>query len=79
MSDNTYGSYGVRYVRLNDIKGNYIKDDMLFLHIYDYWRSIITRIAFILMECRNFSKTGKKYSKEMERMFARYRDFLLEI
>ena len=37
MSDNTYGSYGLRLTRLTDIKGKYIKEDSRFLNIYDYW------------------------------------------
>ena len=37
MSDNTYGSYGLRVGRLCDLKGKYIKEDTLFLHIDDYW------------------------------------------
>ena len=37
MSDNTYVSYGLRVGRLYDLKGKSIKEDTLFLHIYDYW------------------------------------------
>ena len=37
MSDNTYGSYDLRSARLTDIEGRHIKEDTLFLNIYDYW------------------------------------------
>ena len=36
MSDSTYGSYDLRCARLTNIKGRDIKEDMLFLNIYDY-------------------------------------------
>ena len=47
MSDNTYGSYRLHVGRLIDIKGKHIKEDTLFLHIYDYWT--------------NFHNPNKKY------------------
>ena len=37
MLDNTYNSYGLRCTRLTDINGKHIKEDTLFLNIYDYW------------------------------------------
>ena len=37
MSDNTYGSYDLRCARSTGIKGRHIKEDTLFLRIYDYW------------------------------------------
>ena len=37
MSDNTYGSFGLRIGRLRDTEGKYIKEDTLFLHLCDYW------------------------------------------
>ena len=37
MSDNTYVSYDLRSARLTDIEGRHIKEDTLFLNIYDYW------------------------------------------
>ena len=46
MSENTYGSFGLRVGRLY-IKGKYVKKDTLFLHIFDYWT--------------NFHNPNKKY------------------
>ena len=37
MSNNTYGSFGLRCRQLVDIKGKHINKDTLHLHIYDYW------------------------------------------
>ena len=37
MSNNTYGSYGLREERLNDSLGKKIKFDTLFNNLYDYW------------------------------------------
>ena len=37
MSNNTYGSYGLREERLNDPLGKKIKFDTLFNNLYDYW------------------------------------------
>ena len=37
MSDNTYGSFGLRCGRLRDTKGEHMKNETLHLHIYDCW------------------------------------------
>ena len=37
MSNNTYGSYGLRKERLNNSLGKKIKFDTLFNNLYDYW------------------------------------------
>ena len=37
MSDNTYGSNDLRCIRFTDINGSHVKDDTLFLNIYNYW------------------------------------------
>ena len=37
MSNNTYGSYGLREERLNDPLGKKIEFDTLFNNLYDYW------------------------------------------
>ena len=37
MSNNTYGSYGLREEHLNDPLGKKIKFDTLFNNLYDYW------------------------------------------
>ena len=39
MSDNTYGSYGLRRGRISDILGKYVKNDTLHLHLIDYWNN----------------------------------------
>ena len=37
MSNNTYGSLGLRIASLNDCFGNSVKTDTLFINLYDYW------------------------------------------
>ena len=37
MSDNTCGSNDLCCIRFTDINGSHVKDDTLFLNIYDYW------------------------------------------
>ena len=32
-----YGSNDLRCIRLTDVKRKHVKDDALFLNIYDYW------------------------------------------
>ena len=45
MSDNTYGSFGVRIGRLRDTEGKYIKEDTLFLHLYIIGRTFMTQMS----------------------------------
>ena len=37
MSNNTYGSLGLRIATLNDRFGKSVKTDTLFKNLYDYW------------------------------------------
>ena len=37
LSNNTYGSLGLRIASLNDCFGKSIKTDTLFINLYDYW------------------------------------------
>ena len=37
MSDNTCGSNDLCCIRFTDINGSHVKDDTLFLNIYNYW------------------------------------------
>ena len=37
MSDNTYASNDLHCIRFTDINGSHVKDDTLFLNIYDHW------------------------------------------
>ena len=39
MSGNTYGSHGLRRRRFSDIFGKYVKNDILHLHLIDYWNN----------------------------------------
>ena len=39
MSDNTYGSHGLRRGRISDIFGKYVKNDTLHLYLIDYWNN----------------------------------------
>ena len=36
MADNTYDSYNLRIIQLNDPRGRHINLDTLFLNLYDY-------------------------------------------
>ena len=47
MSNNTYGSLGLRIASLNDCFGKSVKTDTLFINLYDYWT--------------NFHDENKKY------------------
>ena len=37
MSDNMYASNDLHCIRFTDINGSHVKDDTVFLNIYDYW------------------------------------------
>ena len=40
MSDNTYGSFGLKRWRVSDIFGKYVKNSTLHLHLIDYWTNL---------------------------------------
>ena len=62
MLDNTYNSYGLRCTRLTDINGKHIKEDTLFLNIYDYWTHFHNpnQIKFTFGGTMNFCQSWKE-------------------
>ena len=74
MSNNTYGSYGLREERLNYTLGIKIKFDNLFINLYNYWvlshhlhQQILWRI--LDFDCSNVTtlenNIRKKWSKDL--------------
>ena len=47
MSDNTYSSDSLCIITINDNSRKHIKNEMLFLNIYDYWTNFHSTIYFL--------------------------------
>ena len=80
MSDNTYSSDSLCIITINDNSRKHIKNEMLFLNIYDYWTNFHSTIYFLekseylfTLE-RNIRRKWKTHLANINIFFERVKD-----
>ena len=79
MSDNTYSSDSLCIITINDNSRKHIKNEMLFLNIYDYWTNFHSTIYFLekpgyLFELERKRRKWKTHLPNINIFFERVKD-----